>query len=260
MMKNMIHEFKYFKKDNLSIKIFKETREIGIVAANFVARELTSAIKLKGSANLLLPAGGSQISFLDQLQQQKIAWSRINVFHLDEYKEMPETHPASFRKFLKEGIFKHINPKNVYYIQGDAPDLESELLRYENLLKKHPIDVACIGIGENGHIAFNDPPMADFNDHNLVKVVELDEACRKQQVGEGWFTTLEDVPKEALTLTIPAIMSSKTISCVVPDKRKAQAVYNTLNSEITTACPATILRRHSHAVLYLDSLSASLLP
>lgn len=145
----------------------------------------------------------------------------------------------------------------MHYLNGDAPDAEAEVLRYENLLKEHPIDIACIGIGENGHIAFNDPPVADFNDPKLVKVVELDEACRKQQLGEGWFPTFDDVPTHALTLTIPAIMGCKHISCVVPDGRKAEAVYNTLNVEISTACPATILRTHPDTVLYLDSESAS---
>ena len=259
-MKNKINEYRSFRKDKLLVNIYYETNEVGIVAAFFVANELNSAINLKGSANLILPAGASQVLFLTHLQQQKIDWDKITVFHLDEYKGMPETHPASFRKYLKEKILDEVRPGKVYCIKGDAPDVESELSRYENLLRKHPIDVACIGIGENGHIAFNDPPKADFNDPKLVKVVELDEICRKHQLGEGWFSSLQDVTKEALTLTIPAIMSSKTISCVVPDERKAQAVFNTLNLEITTACPATILRMHSHAILHLDLLSSGLLP
>jgi glucosamine-6-phosphate deaminase len=246
-----------FQKENLKVKIFENANLMGKAAAISVAEKLNTAVAEKGFANLILATGASQFQFLEHLQQQAIDWKKITVFHLDEYKGMPVTHPASFRKYLKERILDKVQPKQVHYLNGDAPDAEAEVLRYESLLKAHPIDVACIGIGENGHIAFNDPPVADFNDPKLVKVVELDEACRKQQLGEGWFPTLEDVPTHALSLTIPAIMRCKTISCVVPDERKAEAVYNTLNAEISTACPATILRNHPEAVLYLDSGSAS---
>lgn len=145
----------------------------------------------------------------------------------------------------------------MHYVNGDAADIEAEVRRYSELLEAHPVDVACIGIGENGHIAFNDPPVADFNDTKLVKVVELDEGCRKQQLGEGWFPTFDDVPTHALTLTIPAIMGCKHISCVVPNERKAEAVYNTINAEISTTCPATILRTHPDTILYLDQGSAA---
>ncbi len=246
-----------FKKENIKVKIFANKEEVGKAAAIAVAEKLDAAISEKGLANLILATGASQFQFLENLQKQAIDWKKITVFHLDEYKGMPVTHPASFRKYLKERILDKVQPKQVHYLNGDAPDAEAEVLRYENLLKEHPIDIACIGIGENGHIAFNDPPVADFNDPKLVKVVELDEACRKQQLGEGWFPTFDDVPTHALTLTIPAIMGCKHISCVVPDGRKAEAVYNTLNVEISTACPATILRTHPDTVLYLDSESAS---
>lgn len=245
-----------FKKENLNVKIYQESEEIASVAAEFVAVRLNLAIKERGAANLILGTGASQLAFIKYLQKQKIDWEKITVFHLDEYKGMPETHPASFRKYLKDRILERVRPKQVYILNGDAPDTEAEVLRYENLLKEYPVDVACIGIGENGHIAFNDPPVADFDDPKLVKVVELDEGCRKQQLGEGWFPALEDVPTHALSLTIPAIMRCKTISCLVPDKRKAQAVYNALNWEITTECPATILRKHSDVVLFLDSGSS----
>lgn len=246
-----------FKKENIKVKIFASKEEVGKAAAIAVAEKLDAAISEKGLANLILATGASQFQFLENLQKQAIDWKKITVFHLDEYKGMPVTHPASFRKYLRERILDKVQPKQVHYLNGDAPDAEAEVLRYENLLKEHPIDIACIGIGENGHIAFNDPPVADFNDPKLVKVVELDEACRKQQLGEGWFPTFDDVPTHALTLTIPAIMGCKHISCVVPDGRKAEAVYNTLNTEISTACPATILRTHPDTVLYLDSESAS---
>jgi len=248
---------KEISKENLNVKIFATKDEMGKVAATTVAQKLNAAISEKEFANLILATGASQFQFLEHLQSQAIDWKKITVFHLDEYKGMPVTHPASFRKYLKERILDKVQPKQVHYLNGDAADAEAEVLRYENLLKAHPIDIACIGIGENGHIAFNDPPVANFNDPKLVKVVELDEACRKQQLGEGWFPTFNDIPTHALSLTIPAIMGCKAISCVVPDERKAEAVYNTLNAEISTACPATILRTHPDTVLYLDEGSAS---
>ncbi len=249
-----------FNKDHLRVKIYEESEEIAVAAAEFVSFWLDFAISQIGQANLILGTGVSQLSFLNYLQKQKIHWEKVTVFHLDEYKGMPETHPASFRRFLKDRILERVKPKHVYYLNGDAPDVDSEVLRYENLLKEHPIDIACIGIGENGHIAFNDPPVADFMDPKLVKVVELDEDCRKQQLGEGWFPVLENVPTHALSLTIPAIMGCKAISCLVPEKRKSHAVNNALNGEISTACPASILRKHPNAVLFLDSNSASKLP
>lgn len=246
-----------FQKENLKVKIFENANLMGQAAAISVAERLNTALSEKGFANLILATGASQFQFLEHLQQQAIDWKKITVFHLDEYKDMPVTHPASFRKYLKERILDKVQPKEVHYLNGDAPNVEAEVLHYENLLKEHPIDVGCIGIGENGHIAFNDPPVADFNDPKLVKVVELDEPCRKQQLGEGWFPTFDDVPTHALSLTIPAIMGCKAVSCVVPDERKAEAVYNTLNAEIATACPATILRTHPDCILYLDEGSAS---
>jgi len=248
---------KEIKTENLNVKIFVNKDEMGKAAVISVAEKLNAAISEKGFANLILATGASQFQFLEHLQKQAIDWKKITVFHLDEYKDMPVTHPASFRKYLKERILDKVQPKEVYYLNGDAPDVEAEVLHYENLLKEHPIDVGCIGIGENGHIAFNDPPVADFNDPKLVKVVELDEPCRNQQLGEGWFPTLDDVPTHALSLTITAIMNCKHISCVVPDERKAEAVFNTLNAEISTACPATILRTHPDCILYLDEGSAS---
>lgn len=253
----MIDSVCNFKKDKLSVEVYNESEEIAIAAAEFVADRLRIAVNKKGYATLIIGTGTSQLAFHRNLQNQKIEWDKITVFHLDEYLGMPETHPASFRKFLKEIILEKVNPKQAYYLNGDAPDTDAEILRYENLLKAYSIDVACIGIGENGHIAFNDPPVADFNDPLLVKVVELDEGCRNQQLGEGWFPSLNEVPTHALTLTIPAIMRCETISCLVPDSRKANAVFNALNMEITTACPASILRNHPNAVLFLDSQSSS---
>lgn len=250
---------KGFKSDSLQIKIFENSDALGKAASMAVAQQLNDVIGKKGHANLILATGASQFSFLEHLQNETIDWKKITVFHLDEYLGIPESHPASFRKYLKERILQKVQPGQVHYLEGDAADVNAEASRYETLLKDHPIDLACIGIGENGHIAFNDPPVADFNDPRLVKAVALDQACRMQQLGEGWFPSLDKVPTHALSLTIPAIMSCASISCVAPDERKAKAVYETIRGEISTACPASILRRHPDAVLYLDPYSAKLL-
>tara|TARA_R110000744_G_scaffold8543_1_gene28223 strand:+ start:2478 stop:3239 length:762 start_codon:yes stop_codon:yes gene_type:complete len=250
---------KSFQIENLSIEIYGQSKEMGAAAADYVTRKLNDAIVKKGGANLILATGASQFSFLEALQTKEIDWGKITVFHLDEYKGISESHPASFRKYLKERILNKVAPKKIYFLNGDAANLQLEIKNYEEALQAHPIDIACIGIGENGHIAFNDPAVADFQDPKLVKVVELDEACRNQQLGEGWFPSFDDVPKEAVTLTITAIMNCKAISCVVPDERKAQAVYNSLYGDISTSCPASILRTHPETVLFLDKASASLI-
>jgi len=251
----MEKEIKSYKIDNLQVKVFNQESDTGYAAAEFVASKLVNVIEERGAANLILATGTSQFSFLEALKKMNVQWSKITVFHLDEYIGISGQHPASFRKYLRERILDEVKPGKVYLINADAENLDAEMEKYETLLKSHPIDVACIGIGENGHIAFNDPPVADFNDPRWVKMVELDEACRRQQLGEGWFPTFEDVPKYAVTLTIPAIMHSKTISCVVPGQRKAKAVHNTLYGEISTSCPASILRSHPDTVVFLDSES-----
>ncbi len=243
--------------DRLQVSVYDKTAEMGAAAADFVQDRLNRAIAQKGSANLILATGASQFPFLEALKEREIDWQQITVFHLDEYKGISNDHPASFRRYLRERILDQVKPKKVHFLNGDVDDLDKEMKRYATELEKHPIDIACIGIGENGHIAFNDPPVADFDDPKLVKVVELDNACRNQQLGEGWFPTFDDVPTHALTLTIPAIMSCKAISCVVPDKRKAEAVRATLYDEIGTECPATILRRHPETVLFLDKGSSA---
>lgn len=244
-----------FQQDQLMVRVYEKEEDMGQAAAALVAAKLAEAIAEKGHANLILATGTSQFAFLEALKAHNIEWQKITVFHLDEYAGISNQHPASFRKYLKERILNEVNPGEVHLIQGDAEDLQSEMDAYEALLKSHPVDVACIGIGENGHIAFNDPPVADFNDPRLVKLAGLDEACRRQQLGEGWFPTLEDVPEYAVTLTIPAIMNCKTISCVVPGKRKANAVSNTLYGGIATSCPASILRTHPCTTLFLDQES-----
>jgi len=253
----MSQDIQSFQKDNLNVRVYSTETDLGDAAADFVVDRLGAAFLEKGSANLILATGTSQFSFLEALKQKDLDWTRITVFHLDEYKGISDQHPASFRRYLKDRILDNVHPSKAHLIQGDSTNLDAEITKYENLLKNNPIDVACIGIGENGHIAFNDPPVADFNDPHLVKVVELDEACRMQQLGEGWFPALEDVPEEAVTLTITAILNARTISCVVPHLRKSQAVHNTLHGPISTNCPASILRKHRDTVLFLDHESAS---
>lgn len=250
---------KVFTIDKLKVAIYDEPISMGKASADFVEEKLTEAIEHNGAANLILATGASQFSFLEALKKREIDWQHITVFHLDEYKGISDQHPASFRKYLRERILDVVVPKKIYFLNGDVEDLEEEMETYSAALRALPIDVACIGIGENGHIAFNDPHVADFNDQKLVKLVTLDDACRNQQLGEGWFPTFEDVPKQALTLTITAIMQCKAISCVVPDSRKAKAVYNTIYGKISTNCPASILRTHTNAKLFLDNGSASMI-
>lgn len=245
-----------FFRDKLKVEIYRTKEEMGREAAGFVAGKIRIALKERGHANLILGTGASQYPFLDAFLKKDLDWKNINLFHLDEYIGLTDSHPASFRKFLKDRIADIVKPGKVFYLNGNSSDIRSEIERYSKLLKGHPSDVACIGIGENGHIAFNDPAFADFNDPDYLKVVEMDQACRNQQVGEGWFPSIDDVPAKAITLTIPAIMDSKVISCTVPDERKATAVYNTLSGEITPSCPASVLRNHSEAVLFLDSYAA----
>jgi glucosamine-6-phosphate deaminase len=230
---------------------------MGQAAADFVEQTLVSVIDHQGMANLILATGASQFSFYEALKEkQSILWSKVTVFHLDEYVDMSDQHPASFRKYLKDRILDYVKPGKIHFLEGDADDPEQEAVMYENLLKDVNIDLACIGIGENGHIAFNDPPVADFRDPRLVKIVKLDEHCRLQQLGEGWFPTLNDVPTHALSLTVTGIMRSNKICCVVPDERKAEAVNQALYGPVAEKCPASILRTHPDCTLFLDSGSA----
>lgn len=246
--------------ENLSVYVFDNDIQMGQAASDVVIKKLKDTIQDKGEASMILATGASQFRFLESLRENtEILWSKVNVFHLDEYINLSEEHPASFRKYLYDRIINYIQPKNFYALQGDAKDLNAEIERYEDLLMRHDIDVACIGIGENGHIAFNEPLVSDFNDPNLVKIIELDEMSRMQQLNEGWFNSLEEVPQQALSLTIPAIMKSKYISCFVPDKRKSEAVHQTLSGPVNNECPATILRRHPDSVLFLDTNAACLI-
>ncbi|NLY29585.1 MAG: glucosamine-6-phosphate deaminase [Firmicutes bacterium] len=241
----------------LRVKVFENALELGLAAAHLTSETISSLLAQQDYVRLVFSTGASQFTFVDGLKQQQITWSKVIGFHLDEYEGIAATHPASFRLWLKTRIEKPFKPAAFHYIEGDAPDPQAECSRYARLLEKNPIDLGFIGIGENGHIAFNDPPVANFDDPLRVKLVELDEMCRRQQVGEGWFPTVDDVPKRALTMTVPAIMECKQIFSIVPDARKANAVKQALEGPISTACPASILRTHPNATLFLDKDSAS---
>ncbi len=253
--KKIVRPVKEFSKGELEVKVYGEEPDMGLAAAYHAEKYLQSAIRERGTASLILATGTSQFSFLENLKEADVDWSKVTVFHLDEYIGIPESHPASFRRYLKERILDIVSPGRVFLIDGDASDIEAGMIEYAGHLISNPVDIACIGIGENGHIAFNDPPVADFNDPLLVKVVELDHDCRMQQLGEGWFPTLDDVPRKAVTLTIPAIIQSRAISCVVPGERKRTAVDEALNGPLSEKCPASILRSHPDATLFLDKQS-----
>ena len=248
-----------FQVEGVHVQVFADKPTLGAAAAELVAGRLRQAIAGRGEASLILATGASQYEFLDALRRTEgVDWTRVTAFHLDEYLGLSPQHPASFRRYLRERLFDHLPFGAIHLLEGDAADPVQECRRYAALLAGRTVDVACIGIGENGHLAFNDPP-ADFSTPDLVHVVSLDEACRRQQVGEGRFATLEDVPRQALSLTVPAILAARTISCVVPDRRKAEAVRSALEGPISPHCPASALRQHKDCYLYLDGDSASLL-
>ncbi len=245
--------------NSIMAEVYADKNDLGKAAAELVAGRLREAIAKKGRARVIFATGASQYEFLAALvKTQGVDWIKVTGFHLDEYLAMSDQHPASFRRYLRERLFGLLPFGAVHLLQGDAPDAGAECRRYGVLLAEEEIDIACIGIGENGHLAFNDPP-ADFNSPNLVNIVVLDEACRRQQVGEGHFPNLDSVPKQALSLSIPAILRAKTISCVVPDLRKAKAVKCSVEGPLTPQCPGSVLRRHADVHLYLDRDSASLL-
>ena len=233
---------------------------MGKSAANDIKACILSLLKTKETINMIFAAAPSQNEVLYALATDKeIPWNRINAFHMDEYIGLSADAPQGFGNFLKEHIFGLADFKSVSYIDITASDAEKECKRYAELLAKYPTDIVVMGIGENGHIAFNDPPVADFNDKKAVKSVELDEICRNQQVNDGCFAKIDDVPKTAITLTVPTLFAGDHLFCIVPAKTKAKAVKATLCDDINEKCPATVLRRHKSAILYLDGDSSSLL-
>ncbi|MFT3746913.1 MAG: glucosamine-6-phosphate deaminase [Agriterribacter sp.] len=244
----------------MKIDISGNAQELGQKSGKKAAEYIKVAIENKGTANIILATGASQFETLNELiRETSIDWSRVTMFHLDEYIDLPESSPASFRKYLKERFINKVPAlKTCYLINGETDPL-AECARLNAIIQKHPIDVALVGIGENGHLAFNDPP-ADFDTTNPYIIVNLDEPCRAQQFNEGWFKTIDDVPKQAISMSIKQITLSAAIICSVPDKRKAEAVKNCLSGAISNMHPASILQSHSNCICYLDEASASLLP
>jgi glucosamine-6-phosphate deaminase len=225
---------------------------MGAAAANAIAECIQHDLRHREYLNMIFAAAPSQNEMLASLVRHDVDWSRVNAFHMDEYIGLPNGADQSFRHYLDQHLFSLVNFRQVNYIDGNAVNIIAECTRYSELLRKYPPDIVCMGIGENGHIAFNDPPVADFADPHLVKVVELDQACRQQQVNDGCFPEISRVPRKALTLTIPALMSGRKIFCVVPGKKKADAVYNTLHQAVDPRFPSSILRTHPSAILFVD--------
>ena len=251
---------KTFQKDLLTVNIYNTRSEMGKAAGADIKACILSLLEKKDTINMIFAAAPSQNEVLEALATDKeIPWNRVNAFHMDEYIGLSKDAPQGFGNFLKAHIFGLADFKSVNYIDISAPDADAECARYSALLKEYPTDIVVMGIGENGHIAFNDPPVADFNDPKAVKPVALDEICRNQQVNDGCFAKIDDVPKTAITLTVPTLFEGDHLFCIVPAKTKANAVYATVNSEIGEHCPATVLRRHKSAILYLDNDSSSLL-
>ena len=242
---------------NLPVHIFETRQEMGKVAAADAARRINAVIAKNGVANVVFAAAPSQDDLLENLLKEDIDWSKVRGFHQDEYVGIDESEPAGFGNFLRRAIFDKVNFKELHYLLCEESQAEAKCEEYSQLLRKYPIDLIFLGVGENGHLAFNDPAVADFEDPKMVKIVELDNVCRQQQVNDGCFPELDAVPKYAMTMTMSLIMNIPEAICVVPTIRKANAVYGALCGEVTTACPSSILRNHPNAALYLDKDSAS---
>lgn len=243
----------YYQKVN----VFLTREEMGATAGKDVEKQIIQLLREKETIRMIFAAAPSQNELLAYLAgSDKIEWNRITAFHMDEYIGLNASDSRSFATYLNEHLFHRVNFGKVNLINGKA-SVDTEVKRYSALIKEAPIDIVCLGIGENGHIAFNDPPVADFSDKQTLKLVELDETCRIQQVNEECFDTLDDVPREAFTLTIPVLMNADFLFCVVPGSSKSEAVYNTLNGPVSTKCPASILQMHSNCKFYFDEDSYS---
>ncbi len=250
----MIREFVAGK---LHVMIYESRELMGAAAADAIAAEVNDLMKQKEEVNIIFAAAPSQNEVLGGLRCKALEWNRINAFHMDEYVGLADDAQQRFGKFLADALFDHVVFRSVHFINGNAPDINAECARYAALLEKYPADIICLGIGENGHIAFNDPPVADFHDRLMVKEVELDQACRQQQVNDGCFASIDVVPTHAITLSVPALMKGKSLHCVVPGATKIDAVDNTIHREVREQYPSTILKTHPKAALYLDIISSS---
>jgi glucosamine-6-phosphate deaminase len=236
-----------------------DKKSLGEAAAAEAAAKICAAVAARGEARVVFASAASQFEFIEALlAHAEIDWSKVRGFHLDEYVGLPADHPASFRRFLRERLLAKLPcpPRSFTFVGGDAPDAAAECARLEAAVREAPVDLACIGIGENGHVAFNDPP-ADFETKAAYAIVALDEVCRRQQVGEGWYPSLDAVPTHAYSMTVPQIMAARSIVCVVPDARKADAVAAAVDGPLTNLCPSSILRNHPDCTLYLDPPAAS---
>ena len=242
-----------FKKDKLDVLVYDDRQSLGEAAAKMVSSQVKYLLQTKHIVNIIFAAAPSQNEFLYALRaDDTVPWKKINAFHMDEYLGLEDGAPQLFSRFLRAKLFDHVSLRSVNFINGNIDDIQKECYRYAALLKDNPPDIVCMGIGENTHLAFNDPIKADFNDPEMVKLVDLDTASRQQQVNDGCFATLPEVSLQALTLTIPALMKAKFIYCMVPGKTKSAAVKHTLKELITEEYPSTILRTHDAATLFID--------
>lgn len=249
---------KKLKAQKLDVIMYDTRNQLGEEAAKEASKKIIELLSQKDELNIVFASAPSQQEFIESIMKNKeIQWARINAFHMDEYIGLNLDAPQGFGNFLNERIFGHLNFKSVNYINGNAEDIDLECKRYSKILYDNPTDIVFMGIGENGHIAFNDPHVAFFNDKDIVKVVELDLECRNQQVNDGCFNTIDEVPTHAITLTIPTLIGAKYIFCMVPGQTKAEAVFKTVTGEITEECPASILKKHNNAKLYIDANSGS---
>ena len=247
--------------DRATVTVHPDVDAMARAAADEALAVLRAAVEARGVAHAMFATGNSQMAFVHALvaQTDGVPWSQTVVFHMDEYVGVGPDHPAGFQCWIRERIVDPAHPKAAYYVEG-LGDPEEECARYAGLLCEHPLDLCCLGVGENGHLAFNDPPVADFDDPRDVKVVELDTACRMQQVNEGHFEGLADVPAHAITVTIPALLRASRVIAVVPESRKAEPVAAALTGPVSTSCPASVLRTVAHVSIHLDPDSARLLP
>ncbi|HEX6718097.1 MAG TPA: glucosamine-6-phosphate deaminase [Pyrinomonadaceae bacterium] len=249
-----------FCADQLNVYVYESRAKMGQAAASVIAAEIRRAIQARGKAVVILASAPSQNEFLASLAQAPdLDWSRVTAFHLDEYLGMDEHAPQSFRRFLIDRLVNKVPLGQFHGLRGDAADGSAEARRYAELLEQDPPDFAVLGIGENGHLAFIDPPFCNFNDPEAVKVVQLDEICRNQQVNDGAFASLDEVPKNALSLTIPTLMARPKLFAIAPGPAKRQAIKNTIEGPISTTCPASILRTHPDAHLFIDVVAAEYL-
>ena len=251
---------KSFKKDSLEVQIFENRTLMGEAAAKDIKKKIAELLSEKSEINMIFAAAPSQNDVLKSLvEDTSIEWNRVNAYHMDEYIGLDKNAPQGFGNFLRDHIFGLVPFKSVNYIDITTTDPEAEAERYGKLLRENPTDIVVMGIGENGHIAFNDPPVANFKDPKTVKPVKLDEICRQQQVNDGCFIAIDDVPTHAMTLTVPTLVAAPYLFCIVPAPTKAKAVYETLNGSIDEHCPASILRLQKNAILYLDDKSSALI-